>query len=1073
MNFPKNSSEFDYNFQPKLSSSKNSITQDILKSIPSNQITINFSKDSNSSQTKKNPKKMKQKPYITKNKEEEKELNETEEEEINSDEYISSTMLDVDTDTYINSTDHIRDNQQKLYNSNKKNSNKMYNQGKLKSKENKNINENNKYMLLLNNIKSITDEKESSTNINTNNKNININKNTIKKTKEDKNNDINKKKIHHQNNKSDYFIANRPGSINKHKKNNSKNSNSIDQKAIFTPNNDSKKKLKILSDIIIKKLDNYHKNPFFNQSNTINIIENNDENKNNENKIKSINNDIINKNIKLDLDTSNKNKRNNKTSRITHNNSISILSNNFNKNIPEKPNHQNIQNNNNININIYNKNIIKEIGSINIDEQKFHLIPQSNKKVKTQGRVGKIEYTNQNKKNNFVCVNNYPTNINRNKTAVSPKNKKIRISPQPNYMHNMDNYNSICINKNKKSEENNSLKHNIHSLKNLKSENFQKNIKKYLLEDEYFTLFPLSNDKNIIEKQKIKILKDSKNKKFVKNKNNKYNKDDIKQNSNNFKFKKIIPLNTNTNTHMKQLRSVNSCYGKKINQNLLNNYQTEQILNTISNNHNNKKTDIYNNFKNNYNEFSLSKNINNSNKRLVDGKIKTRELSLNLIQNNNSLKNLLSLKKIKNLKNKLVLQSPDYYFENNREVNSQQLKVNKPITTRIKLDLMTEGNKNNLIKNNSKIFVPNNNDGSKTKNNNNSNSSAKRIIYIDNNNFKNFNSRPLIYNSLSPNCQSIKQLMNKAKISNIKEIYNNIKYNNQGRNTYNIYVSSRMHNNSNNFQSNGGSGNSSNKMFIKKIQKTKIKNNQNNNNITKTINYNSDNIYEFPNSNLSTQHKKIIVFNNVGNYNINSTNNTLNNITNIKEGQNNNLYKKTIEILSPFSSINNKNNNSHKKVFINKQNTHIDNRISSKDKKNNMGLFEQNILYLDNNKIKNVHTYTGTNSSNKYLYNKNNMHKLNKNDNFTNSNIHNNNSQYNYNIRLNNNHNNNIFFFNNSNDKDRNSIINKSYGNLYMNNKIKKVKSKEKNGTLDLIEKNQKNNNRKHISPIHEIKNIF
>ena len=57
MNFLKNSSEFDYNFQPKLSSSKNSITQDILKSIPSNQITINFSKDSNSSQTKKKSKK--------------------------------------------------------------------------------------------------------------------------------------------------------------------------------------------------------------------------------------------------------------------------------------------------------------------------------------------------------------------------------------------------------------------------------------------------------------------------------------------------------------------------------------------------------------------------------------------------------------------------------------------------------------------------------------------------------------------------------------------------------------------------------------------------------------------------------------------------------------------------------------------------------------------------------------------------------------------------------------------------------------------------------------------------------
>ena len=1081
MNFPQTSSDIDYKFNSKLTSSKNSIGLDYFKSIPSNQLTINFSKDSNSSEIKKNHDNIKPKTLLAAYENEEK-VEEAEEEEVNSDEYISSTMLDVDTNTYIN-MDNIKESEEKALNELNKKNNNLYTQGKIKIKENKNENENNNLnKILLNNIQLLTEEKESIINNNQNVNKINhLNNDNNNKKNNNKNSNSkenNKKKIHHKSNKSDFFIENKQESTNKEKKN---YSNSLEKKTIFTPNNDSKKKLKILREMLIKKLDHcQNKNPFkINQSNTINIIENNDDNKNeNEDKLNSIQNFIINKKIKIDLNMSNKNKKNIKTSRIAHNNSISIISNNLNKNISHKfNNQQNIQNNNNININIYNKNIINDLGSINIDDQKFHLIPQSTKKVKTQGRVGKIVYSNQNKRNNFIYVSNYSNNTNKNKDANSPSNKKNRISPPPNSINNIEFYNSISPNKDKKLEEHNYLKHsNIHSLKNLKSETLQKNFKKYLLEDDYLTIFPLSNIRNIFEKQKIKIVKDSKNKKNLSKKNNK-NPDDIKNNVN-FKIKKIIP--SNINSYNKQIRSVNSCYAKKVNPNLLNNYPSEQILKTISNN--NKKVDIYNNFKSNFKDIAQSKNDNGSNKRILNDKIKkNKELSF-CGQDTNSLKNILSLKKIKNLKNKLMLQSPDYFFENNiEENNNHHLKKSKPMTTRMKIDLMTEGNKNNLINNNSKKYLTNNNGNNNIQMKNNTNSSAKRIIYINNSNYRNLNSKPFLFSSLSPNCQSIKQLMNKSKLSSIKDIYSNINYNNQGRNTYNIYASSRINHNSNNYNYNhdaNKSNNINNKIFYKKINKTNIKNN-NNSNKTKTINYNSESVYELPNPNMSAQHKKIILFNNinnVSNYNINTSNNAYSNMSNAKEDLNNNIYKKTIEILTPFSSINKMINNSHKKIIINKQNTHQYNhsKINSKDKKNNIGFLPQNIIYLDKHKIKNVRTFTGVNNSNKNLYSKNMMYRLNKNDNFNNSNYQNNNtSHYNYNVRLNNinNQNNNFYNFSNLNDKERNSTSNKSYGNLCLN-KNKKEKNKEKNLILDIFEKNQKTY-KKHISPIQEIKSKY
>ena len=1050
MNFPQNTIDVDFKINSKIASAKNSMTRDIFKSIPSNQMTINFSKESNSSDAKNLTKSFKQKKNIFTIEKEEKGISAEEEEEINSDEYVSSTMLDVDTNTYINMTNNTKNLEENNYNKINKNNNNNYNKGRLRSKENnKDLD-----VYLLNKIQTITNEKDLSLN------------NTKKFKKINNETDMTIHKTHHQNNKSDFLSHDKPASINKEKRN---NSNSIDKKGIFTPKIESKNKLKILRDIIIQKLDHYHsKNPFFlNQSNTINIIESIDDLRNEYDNIKSFNNDSIKKNIKFEID--NKNKRN-KTSRITHNNSISIISNKSNKNMPiENHSQQHIQNNNNININIFNKNIIKDIGAINIDDQKYQLIPQAIKKIKTQGRIGKIVYTNQNKKNNYIYINNYSNNIN-NKTINSPLNKKNnRISPPPNTINNVEFYNSICANKNKRGDEHYILKHtNIHSLKNLKSENSQKSIKRYILGEDYLTIFPMSNGKSNCEKQKIKIIKNSKNNKNIKNKNNKCNNDDVKYKPNNYKIKKIIPLNIN-DFHNKQIRNFNSCFPPKINK-YMNNYPNEQLLNTISNN--SKKVDIYNSFKNNCTNFTQNKNNFSSNKKIFDEKMKkSKELSFNSKQGNNSIKNILSLKNSKYLKNnKYSLQNSEINYESNigdSNIN-YNIKKNKPITARIKLDLMTEGNKNNLIKN-------------KVKNNTNSNenvhtksiknSSSKRVIYIDNNILKNFSTRPFIYNSLSPNCQSIKQLMNKSKISNIKEIYNNINIYNQGRNTYN---SSHIHNKSNNFHSNINiDSNINNKIFIKKIEKENIKNNRSNN-IAKSINYYIENMSQNSNSNLSPNHKKIIAFNNMSNYNINSTNHTLNNITNVKERSNNNIFKDTIEIMSPFSSINNKkNNNSHKKkYYVNKQNNEQGNNSHLKNKKKVRKL-EQNIIYLDNSKIRNTHAFNGINCPNKYLYNKNMNYKLNYNENDNQNNIYINNSQLNYNVRFNNNPNNDYIHFSNSNDKERNTISNKIYGNNNMNRNKKVKNSKEKNISLEIIEKNQKSIKKKAISPIQELNNNF
>ena len=1061
MNFPQNLSDIDYKFNQVITSSKNSINQEILKAIPSNQMTINFSKDesnSNSIDIKNNKlNSLKQKRYISTNQNEAIE-NDVEEEEVNSDEYVSSTMLDVDTNTYIRMSNDSKNLQDKICN--KINDKKLY-QGKLRKKD-----ENKSNTFMLNDIQNI--EKEQDMKIIRNNTNVNNNGNGNGNS-----HDINSKKIIQQRGKNDVFIINRPDSINKEKKNNSK-----DKKGVFTPVNENKNKFKILRDMIFKKIDHGHNKNVYSicQSNTINILDNNEDNNNNNNNnnskqfrnnnLLSINNDIIKEATKINLDL--KNKRN-KNSLITHNNSISILSNNISKNTSIKSDnyqHQNMKNNHKkYKINLYNKNLMKDIGALgalNIDDQKYQVIPQTIKKIKTQGRVGKIVYSNQNKRNNFIYISNNITN----KTINSPMNKKInRISP-PNRIDNVEYFNSICHKKNKRFDEN-ILKHNnIHSLKNLKSESLHKSIKKYILDDEYLTIFPLNTDKNGIDKQKKLILKDSKNKKLAKNQiQNRYNEG--------INIKSIISLN---NTNKKNVRNVNSCYNKKV----LNYYQSEQTLNTISNH--NKKPDLYNNFKNNYNEFFQNKNGNVSNKKITNEKMhKNRELSFNLPQDSNSIKNILSLKKIKNLKNKFVLQNIDLNVENGgRNTSNFNTKKNKPLTTRIKLDLVNEEMKNNSKKNNLN-YILNNNNSHVSKNN--SNSSTKKIIYIDNSNYKHINSKSLMLNSVSPNCQSIKQLVNKTKIYNMKEMCNNMNFNNQGRNSYNIYAPSKINYNLINLLNSNNSNNSSsnNKVFYKKIQKDNVKIKRSNG--ANTINYNNDNITDVSNSNQSAHNKKIIVFNNVNNYNINRTNNTLNNIPSIRNDQiNSNVCKKTLEILSPFSSLNNNiRNSNHKKFYIiNKQGNNpqvINSKMSSKEKKNNIGLTEQNYVYLDGNRKNKAHVFNGvtnsnnSNSSNKYLY-KNKIYNLNDSESLNNNNYYHNNvnsTQISNVMKINNNANDVILDFPSSNEKERNTMSNKSYGNLIINRRIKN----DRDISLDLFEKIKKNNTKKSISPVQELKNKF
>ena len=1041
MDSPKNKERKEKNIYKSISSFKNSLKKDKYKEISSNKKSItlnneenlrNFTELKKSSINQHKPNKPIQKNYIFKKKEEiEKEEDEEEEEEINSEEYVSSTNLDVETNTYINYTNKINEE----ITLNKNNTNKIIHYpGRLKNKilsddinnkiEQISRNKDNNNILVIDNKEIINDDKNL---IILNNIN-NINENNV----------INDIKI---NNNSDFInIINRKISNNKENKN---NSNSIDYKYVFTPNNEGKKKIKALREIIFKKIEGHlkKKNNIIRdnqQSQTINIIENK-----NINNLKLINNQIIKNYIKLNFDVNQK-----KNIIKTANNENTTNNNSFEaKDISIKDINQIISTNNKVNISLYKKNIIRNIGAISINDQKYHLMPKSIKKAKTQGRVGKIIYNKKNKRNNFLYINNNQNTINKtiNTRYSLNHNKKInRISPINN-MNNSQNFKSISINK----------ENNFHSLKNLKIDNVQKSLKKYLLEDEYLKIIPMNKEKNnnSLEKDQLKPMKDLRNKKFVKNhfKNpfNGANTNMHNINPNIYRIKKIVPLNISQKS---QLRSFNSCFPYKINKNALNNYTNEQILTTINNNHN-KKIDMANNFKKNVN--LIKKKVRNiSDKKYNDEKNinKKNEISYNILPDQ-CKKNILSFKKIKNLKNKIF--STDFsniesQNNNNKKNNIKKKKKNKPLTTRIKIDLVNEENSyNKKINTKNNMVISNNAETINTIWNNNNNSIPSKIYYEKKSTLKDINFKTLPFKCLSPKLNHVKQIIEKKHPSKIKEMYNKINHNNKGRNSYNIYLSSSMVENNNKHSINNSNifpysaNHSNNIIFLKNSCPEDMKERYSSN--INTDNYKIENLSKFP-----TKSKKIFVFNNVNNYNINNTNNTLNNITDIKNNNQNDSHicLKRSEELNNFSSIINKPyNRNPKKIYINKPSiSHKNSKMIIKNQ--NSDILEQNIIYIDNanNKNNNINS----NKENKYQYNKNMIYKLNKYNNLVNkynspdhianSNIYINNKLNNYSM---------------SNNKGRNTINDKSYTNLYSIKESKTVNNRHKNNTID-FEKNKK-----------------
>ena len=657
-------------------------------------------------------------------------------------------------------------------------------------------------------------------------------------------------------------------------------------------------------------------------------------------------------------------------------------------------------------------------------------------------RNEKIYLRNINNKSINQTVTN-PLNVNNNNKYY----KKINWISSSNYT-DINKFNSICTYK---------KDDNFHSLKNLKIQNVKKNIKKFIFDDEFLTIIPFDFDKNLKtekEKEKTKTFKDSKNKKNNKNQNNKINQS-IKNNLNNlninkYKIKKIIPLNSKCNK--KQLRYFNSFYPKKIKQNIFHKIANEQILTTISNNvRNNKKIEIFKHIKRNI-DFNQNKyNLSDKKYRKEKSSSNNKELSLNLTAEN-YIKNLLAFKKLRNAKNK-NFKSSDFNNENNNKKEN--------LTTRIKIDLINEEKKKKAkkyITRNNNIINSNNETIHTTINSNSINSNNyKKIkkIYLDTTTYK-----AVPYKCLSPNCQSIKKLMDdKKNISKLKQIYNNkLKLNSKGRNiNFNIDFSSnnsRCAGNSNNFLTNS-TINSNNIIFFKKLQKESLKNNKFSNNSSNIVNYNLENL-----SNYSSMNKRIIVFNNINNFNINNTNKTMSEIANLKYSKNNQYFtQKTNEDLSTYSSIFNKSSyKNRKKIIINKTpNYHNKNNSKKKsiDKKNNMGLSIQNIINLDNPYIKsssNSKTFHIINNTNRHQFNKNMIYKLNKNNNFS---INNTIKE----IRSNNNN-----YISVSNDKEKKllNINNNSCANLSENKNSFQIK----NRTIEVSGKISQNHSKKSIIAI-------
>ena len=244
MNFLQHSMGKNELIKSKNKHLKGSLTQEFLKISPSNNKIKKTNKENNISAysdlnknyiNQKKPKTFDINKYFLTYENEENE----EEEEINSDEYVSSTNLEVETNTYINMTNSIKNNEEKIMPdfNNKKMVNSL---GRIRAKIKNNLDDRNEIIgsgvgnIFLNNneekfIKYNDNDKELNLYKSNNNNNINY----YKKIKEDSAQMFDK--VHSR--KNEYNIE----------------SNYKDKKGVFTPDNEGQKTLRFLREMMSKK----------------------------------------------------------------------------------------------------------------------------------------------------------------------------------------------------------------------------------------------------------------------------------------------------------------------------------------------------------------------------------------------------------------------------------------------------------------------------------------------------------------------------------------------------------------------------------------------------------------------------------------------------------------------------------------------------------------------------------------------------------------------------------------------------------------------------------------------------
>ena len=741
------------------------------------------------------------------------ELIEEEEDEINSDEYISSTMLDVETNTYI---DYSTTNN----NADKKTCNKS------STKNFKNFVK----AININNNDYLTQNRKS------------LNSNSSHKNQSNKNDYIGYSPINNSNNRKSKFKKKI-----KIKKDNEKNDNKKDKKEIFY------KKLNI-KDIQYKKLNKNHKNNNNDKNNTKNysLLEYNfpplnniygddldlKAEQNNEATKKIINK---NKNMKKSIKTDVNNGKANKV--IKHVRSPTLENNNINKNkfmkdflLKQKFNmEENKKKKNNIFSPINNKKRINSLESLNTLNNLNLEIPSS---IISQF-INKDTYNNFLTNNNFsnnsrtiisnnnkinkhivnksINFNNYNMNINRiNHFLFSPGRKKI-IEKSSNNANKLINSNSLSVEKNLESVINqNAIKFSDRLL----TYDFQDH--QLLARNNTFKNKRHRNNKNkflnlILNKKKIK-LSEAKELLMSSNKNQ------------GLKMKMV---------NKKKVNLQNFKNKNKINYHLLNN---NSISNTISNR---KKTEQYQTI-----NTTINQNINkiNNNKKPIKNNskqyiyLKKDKPKNNLIKANISLK----AKKI----NPFIYQSFNYNKFIKRKILSQsksKSKYKKNEKTGKRLDInMTSINLNKKATNNNNNKIKKENIANKKKNR----QRAKTLIEEDylrdiimnsinhdsqiNNTFFNSNNNPKKEMQKANIYKSLNQLKNKSSYSSsVNDMIikspskrNNINFNiniNMNNNNYKkliyYYHGYHVHNKSsvNYSYSNNGSHN------VNKIDKKKLK----------------------------------------------------------------------------------------------------------------------------------------------------------------------------------------------------------------------------------------------------------